>query len=137
MSAIRAVRSLPLNVLPLLAATAIAALPFQARADFYSLAPGEVPFSLEELETLTDGNTLIYQDKSRATFSSDGSFSYLPFDQDSIEFGMFELHSDGRMCVELPGAFNRCDLYVKGRKANLIVTEGGERMRFRIMLSLE
>lgn len=92
---------------------------------------GDVPLSQDEVQEMTNGQTLTFYDNGQAKFSVGGSYSYTYANNGGTAFGQFDVGTDGRVCIAFANGFGRCDLFVQNSRRLVMLTEKGERYPIR------
>ncbi|MFK7746437.1 MAG: hypothetical protein AB8B47_15390 [Roseobacter sp.] len=83
-----------------------------------------------EVETLTNGQTLVFYDDGRSKYSAGGAYSYTYASGESA-FGQYRIKDDGTVCIQYRNGFGRCDRYVESSGRIVLLTENGLRFPVR------
>jgi len=84
---------------------------------------------------------LRFSDPNRPFIAPDGSVRRgyeaegLTYDGPS-DFGVFSLRPDGKICVDVSGGDQRCDVYLRDGKMRMLLSDGQGRLPFRFELGL-
>lgn len=86
--------------------------------------------SRTEVEELTTGQTLVFYDEGRSTYSAGGSYSYT-YASGQSAFGQYTIAEDGTVCIAYRNGSGRCDRYVQNENRIILLTESGLRFPIR------
>lgn len=95
----------------------------------------EKTLNYAETRELVSGHTLTIPGFGQSTYHENGAYTFAYEDQQTTQFGFFEVRNDGIVCVDFQNQSERCDVYVKDQGLLFLITEEGK--RFPVSLSLE
>ncbi|MFY9209972.1 MAG: hypothetical protein WAO69_02490 [Aestuariivita sp.] len=113
----------------------LAALAAPAVAQDWTLPEGQEVLSYEQARGLTSGRTLSFPGLGQSTYFTDGRYVFKGEDRSILQFGMFEVRRDGKVCVNLYSDGTRCDVFLKNHGLLFMLTEKGD--RFPVQLEIE
>ncbi|MDA0963063.1 MAG: hypothetical protein O2898_09110 [Proteobacteria bacterium] len=108
----------------------------QSPSPDWTLLPGDMPLSVDDLGSLTNGGSLTFHDDGISRFSAGGSYSYTYANQGGTAFGTFDIRDDGKICIDFRNGAGCCDLYVRNGLRLILLTENGERFPVKIELGI-
>ncbi|MEP0960285.1 MAG: hypothetical protein ABJL72_08020 [Roseobacter sp.] len=96
----------------------------------WAVRPSDRVLTRQDVETLTSGNTLVFYDEGRSTYSEGGAYSYT-YASGQSAYGNYEITQDGTVCITYRHGAERCDRYVESGPRIVLLTEDGLRFPVR------
>ena len=103
----------------------------QTVADNWAVRDDDRLLSRDEVQVLTEGQTITFYDDGQSRYSAGGAYSYT-YASGAAAFGQYSISEDGTVCIAYRNGFGRCDKYAETANGRIVLlTEEGLRFPIR------